>query len=243
MKTDKEINEIIKQGLEEYAKADTKPETMEVKFSKEHEEKMKAMFDNMRKGNKSKKPEDRELVIHIKFNWLTKVAVAIIVVGVFVSAVSKGIKAWRECKLNSYEGESGEYSWLLPNDTSEMYKKKTDEEKIEYVKEIFPSLSGEITNVEIEEYSKTQRIRFKNNEKSISIKISESVNFGVDISKDDTNTIVLNGREVLFYLEKDVLSYFWEAEGLFFHLYSDMSKTEMSELCNDINYEKIETNF
>ena len=54
MKTDKEIKEIIKQGLEEYAKAETKSENTDVVFSKEHEQKMQAIFDNARKEIKSK---------------------------------------------------------------------------------------------------------------------------------------------------------------------------------------------
>lgn len=243
MKTDKEINEIIKQGLEEYAKAETKSEdTADVTFSKTHEEKMQKMFDDMRKENKSNKPADRELVIHIKFNWFTKVAVAVIVVGVFVSAVSTGIKAWRKSKLNSYEG-SGDYSWLLPNDTSEMYEKKTDEEAVKYVKGIFPELSGDISEVEIRNYSKMQRIHFKNNEKSISIKICDEVNRGVDASKIDTESIFIDGVEILYYLEKSVYSYIWDAEGLSFCLYGDMNQKEMIELYKSINYEKIETNF
>ena len=141
MRTDKEIHEIIKQGFEEYAKAETKSENTEVIFSKEHEQKMKDIFDNARKEIKYKKTADREVVIRIKFGMATKIAVALIIVTVFVSAVSTGIKAWRESKLNSYEG-SGDYSWMLPNDTSEVYEQKTDEEKIEYVKSIFAGLSG-----------------------------------------------------------------------------------------------------
>ena len=243
MKTDKEINEIIKQGLEEYAKAETKPETMEVKFSKEHEEKMKAMFDNMRKDNKSKKPEDRELVIHIKFNWLTKVAVAIIVVGVFVSAVSKGIKAWRECKLNSYEGKSGEYSWLLPNDTSEMYKKKTDEEKIEYVKEIFPSLSGEITNVEMTDNNKMIRLVFECDKEKISLKIRNTVNIGMNDETTYDQIIYEDDTKILYCEYDDGISFKWNIENLYCDLYGNFSLEEGRNIIKTMNYEKIETNF
>lgn len=242
MKTDKEINEIIKQGLEEYAKAETKSEdTADVTFSKTHEEKMQKMFDDMRKENKSNKPADRELVIHIKFNWLTKVAVAVIVIGVFVSAVSTGIKAWRESKLNSYEG-SGDYSWLLPNDTSEMYEKKPME-AIEYVKSVFPSISGEISEVEIKNHSKMHRIFFKCDGNYIGVKISESINLGLDTIQVDTKVKEINGIEVLYYFEKDILSYVWDFNGLSFYLYGNMSEEKMIQLCKDINYEKIETNF
>ena len=243
MKTDKEINEIIKQGLEEYAKADTKPETMEVKFSKEHEEKMKAMFDNMRKGNKSKKPEDRELVIHIKFNWLTKVAVAIIVVGVFVSAVSKGIKAWRESKLNSYEGESGEYSWLLPNDTSEMYEPKTDEEKILYVENIFEGLSGEIKEVEIYENSKIQRINFSYNNQKIFFKYGQNRNIGIDDQESEKEIIYIGGIEVIRHINEKFTTYTWNYEDTMFSIYGENTKINVEEIIECINYEKIETNF
>lgn len=241
MKTDKEINEIIKQGLEEYAKAETKPETMEVKFSKEHEEKMKAIFDNMRKANKSKKPEDRELVIHIKFNWLTKVAVAIIVVGVFVSAVSKGIKAWRECKLNSYEGKSGEYSWLLPNDTSEMYKKKTQEEAEEYVRSIFPGLSGEISEIEIANYSKTARIKFDYCGFTVSMKIASGMNLGVD--KQNNNYTAIEENEGYYSVSGENTSIIWENEGKTYNIYGEFLIEDALKLLDSINYEKIETNF
>ena len=194
----------------------------------------------MRKENKSNKPADRELVIHIKFNWLTKVAVAVIVVGVFVSAVSTGIKAWRESKLNSYEG-SGDYSWLLPNDTSEMYEKKTDEEKIAYVRSVFPNLSGEITEVEIKDYSKAQRIRFKNQEKYVGIKVSKTINKGID--NVETNTMIVDNIEMLYYAEKGVSSYIWKNGELYYHLFGDISEEELIDLYKNINYEKIETNF
>ncbi len=243
MKTDKEINEIIKQGLEEYAKAETKSEdTADVTFSKTHEEKMQKMFDDMRKENKSNKPADRELVIHIKFNWLTKVAVAVIVVGVFVSAVSTGIKAWRESKLNSYEG-SGDYSWLLPNDTSEMYEKKTDEEKIAYVRSIFPNLSGEITEVEITNKSKMHRISFRNNEKYIVVKFGNAMSMGLDTDNREMNEMLIKNTRVIYFFEKGMLTYLWEKDGVFVNLYGNISEEEATSIFNTINYEKIETNF
>lgn len=207
MKTDKEINDIIKQGLEEYAKAETKSEdTTDVTFSKEHEEKMKNVFDNARKQAKPKKPEDREFVIRIKFGMATKVAVAAIVVMVFVSAVSTGIKAWKASRLNSYEG-SGDYSWLLPNNTSEVYEKKTPEEAIEYVKGIFPGLSGEITEIELEKHSRAQRIRFKNNEKYINLKTSNTINFALDVKLENTSRIYIGDTEILYYEENEIASY------------------------------------
>ncbi|MBR3888192.1 MAG: hypothetical protein IKJ32_03745 [Clostridia bacterium] len=243
MKTDKEINEIIKQGLEEYAKAETKSEdTADVTFSKTHEEKMQKMFDNMRKENKSSKTADRELVIHIKFNWFTKVAVAVIVVGVFVSAVSTGIKAWRESKLNSYEG-SGDYSWLLPNDTSEMYEKKTDEEAIDYVKKIFPGLTGEVSEVVINGNSKIQRINFKYNNKETAFKFGKNMNIGLDDNNSVVEKIYFKGDEITKYIGKNFVLYTWNHEEASFSIYREDEDLDIKEFIESINYEKIETNF
>lgn len=243
MKTDKEINDIIKQGLEEYAKAETKSEdTANVTFSKEHEEKMQKMFNNMRKENKSNKPADRELVIHIKFNWLTKVAVAVIVVGVFVSAVSTGIKAWKASRLNSYEG-SGDYSWLLPNDTSEVYEQKTTEDAVEYVKTVFLGLSGEISDIVIKTNSNVQRISFKYNQKDMFLKYGKSRNIGLDNEAKIVEKIVLNNIEIDKYITEELTTYTWTYENMTFSIYGKCNESDIKSLIKSINYEKIETNF
>lgn len=243
MKTDKELNEIIKQGLEEYAKAETKSEdTAGVTFSKEHEEKMKNIFDNARKQAKPKKPEDREFVIRIKFGMATKVAVAAIVVMVFVSAVSTGIKAWKASRLNSYEG-SGDYSWLLPNNTSEVYEKKTTDEVDKYVKDIFPGLSGEISEVVIGGNSKIKRISFKYNNKETAFKYGKSINIGLDDNNSIVEKIHFQGIEITKYTGKAFILYTWNYEGLTFSIYREDEDLNIQEFLETINYEKIETNF
>lgn len=242
MKNEKNIDELIKKALTEYVDADTKEETAEVTYSKEHEEKMKKIFDDMTKDTKIKKA-NREIVIRIKFDLAAKIAVAVVALIVVTLTLSTGIKAWKENNKLEMFGENEEYSWLLSENTSELYEQKTSQEDEEYVKAIFEGISGEISEIKVSNFSKFQRIKFLYEERIITLNIRNDMSYSVDIKNVNTEIIELAFGKIYCYNKENEKSYWWKTEDFSCELYGDLSRKDMIFIIENINCEKIETNF
>lgn len=242
MKNEKNIDELIKKALTEYVDADTKEETAEVTYSKEHEEKMKKIFDDVTKDTKIKKA-NREIVIRIKFDLITKVAIILIIITAASFALTSGIKAWKENNKLEMFGENEEYSWLLSENTSELYEQKTSQEDEEYVKAIFEGISGEIQNIDIYEASKLKKIRFEYNNLETNLKMRNDVKYTINSENINFDKLEVEGRSVYYWKENEKNAYRWKYENLIFDLYSELTQEEAITIIKSINYEKIETNF
>lgn len=242
MKNEKNIDELIKKALTEYVDADTKEETAEVTYSKEHEEKMKKIFDDVTKDTKIKKA-NREIVIRIKFDLIIKVAIILIIITAASFALTSGIKAWKENNKLEMFGENEEYSWLLSENTSELYEQKTSQEDEEYVKAIFEGISGEIQNIDIYEASKLKKIRFEYNNLETNLKMRNDVKYTINSENINFDKLEVEGRSVYYWKENEKNAYRWKYENLIFDLYSELTQEEAITIIKSINYEKIETNF
>ncbi len=243
MKNNENIDEAIKKALTDYIDADTKEETADVKYSKEHEARMKQMFEDMKKDTKNKK-SSREIVIRIKFDLVTKIAVAVVALIVVTLTLSTGIKAWKENNKLEMFGDNEEYSWLLSENTSEIYETKTSAEDEAYVKGIFEGISGEIQNIEITNINKMQRITFYYNKELIQIKIRKDMNVGINTEGLYINSIQLGeNNQLYYYQENEKHSYKWEFYEYYFDMYGNVSLESAIKIIKSMNYEKIETNF
>ncbi|MBQ6860388.1 MAG: DUF4367 domain-containing protein [Clostridia bacterium] len=242
MKNEKNIDELIKKALTEYVDADTKEETAEVTYSKEHEARMKQMFEDMTKDTKNKK-SSREIVIRIKFDLAAKIAVAVVALIVVTLTLSTGIKAWKENNKLEMFGDSDEYSWLLSENTSELYETKTSKADEEYVKGVFFSLSGELNDVMIENKSKSQKIEFVYQDQIVSIKIRKGVNYTINSENMTAEEIIIDELTIYGFVEPEQNSYRWKLGEYIFDLYGNFTKEDAMKIIKSINYEKIETNF
>lgn len=242
MKNNENIDEVIKKALTDYVDADTKEETADVKYSKEHEARMKKMFEDMTKDNKNKK-SSREIVIRIKFDLVTKIAVAVVALIAVTLTLSTGIKAWKENNKLEMFGDSDEYSWLLSENTSEIYETKTSAEDEAYVKGIFEGISGEISEIKIENSSKSQMIEFSYKNKKTFLKVRKDVNYTINSENVEIEKIFLGDIVVYYSVRNGRIDLRWNFEDFVFNLYGSIVKEDAIQIIKSINYEKIETNF
>lgn len=226
------IDDIINEGLKEYANADTHDEnTSGVILDEKYKKKMKAMFDNEYK-NKN---------LFSAFKPMQKVAVIVIALLVVGVICSTSIKAWRESKLNMYEKDD-KYSWILPNDNSGIYNQEDKNKKIKDIKDFFPTLYDELSDVVIESNSRGVRIGCTYNEKEVSMKISKVNNLGVNTENLDYEALRVGEISIYHYFNENDY-YVWERNGILVTLCGNIENDSLYKLVEDLDYENFEEIF
>ncbi len=243
MKSKKNFDETIDKALREYANANTQEIKTELEFSDTHNQKMKEMFESMRKNNECVQAvsDVKKVNNKIRFVIIRKVAIIIIAVAVCTVVLSTSIKAWKTSDMNTYK-KNAKYSWLLSNDTTGLYEDEESSDE-EYVKSIFPEIADDIKNICVSRMARIQRIRFDYKGENVIFKISVEEKFAIDSEISYDYSLDLDGLNVKYNKKQEKYSMYWTKEEYSYSMYTSLLMEEILGLIEDINYSKISINF
>lgn len=230
----------LKEALREYVK-DTKIATNEkIEFSKEHEDKMKKLFDDLEKAAELNETTDNK-ILSFNVNKFVKVAVFIILALIISMTVAPKMIAWRTEKMGLYGNNQDEYSRVLQSDISESLENKADEND-KFIK-FFNYLPNECKIIRATSTVVSEYVELEYEENKFSLKAYKNMNQAVDTESTQGEPVIINGKEIVF-LEKDGMSSFiWSMNGRPYRLYGKIVFDEAIKIIENINYEEIEKSF
>ena len=237
---DKKLDELLDEAIPIYEKGKNKEKIEEISFSKEHEAKMKKMFERV------KRKEDFLDMAKV----VTKVAAVLVVAFVLLGTFEPSNSAWKKRITEFFVKDEGTgYSWIVYDDSGDSYKLNFDAQKKNtgknYKITFFNYLPDGYTLIIKTNNSVNKYFQLESNEKVISVKISESLSVkALDTEDTESEKININNIETTHYIKDDICSYTWFKDGYLFRFYGkNVEGDEMIKIIENINYDEIDKIF
>ena len=237
---DKKLDELLDEAIPIYEKGKNKEKIEEIIFSKEHEAKMKKMFERV------KRKEDFLDMAKV----VTKVAAVLVVAFVLLGTFEPSNSAWKKRITEFFVKDEGTgYSWIVYDDSGDSYKLNFDAQKKNtgknYKITFFNYLPDGYTLIIKTNNSVNKYFQLESNEKVISVKISESLSVkALDTEDTESEKININNIETTHYIKDDICSYTWFKDGYLFRFYGkNVEGDEMIKIIENINYDEIDKIF
>ena len=165
------FDEELEIALREYDQNTEITANEKVKFSKKHKQKMKKLFEDVKNYDFEKIAASDTKGNAYQFNVrkFARVAVFIILALLITIMVTPSMVAWRKEELGLYGGESGEYSWILPDDITGILENNPDD-KMKYMK-IFGYATEEYEIQEISSMAVSQYLKINVNDRNFFLRI------------------------------------------------------------------------
>ncbi len=237
---DKKLDELLDEAIPIYEKGKNEEKIEEISFSKEHEAKMKKMFERV------KRKEDFLDMAKV----VTKVAAVLVVAFVLLGTFEPSNSAWKKRITEFFVKDEGTgYSWIVYDDSGDSYKLNFDAQKKNtgknYKITFFNYLPDGYTLIIKTNNSVNKYFQLESNEKVISVKISESLSVkALDTEDTESEKININNIETTHYIKDDICSYTWFKDGYLFRFYGkNVEGDEMIKIIENINYDEIDKIF
>ena len=237
---DKKLDELLDEAIPIYEKGKNEEKIEEISFSKEHEAKMKKMFERV------KRKEDFLDMAKV----VTKVAAVLVVAFVLLGTFEPSNSAWKKRITEFFVKDEGTgYSWIVYDDSGDSYKLNFDAQKKNtgknYKITFFNYLQDGYTLIIKTNNSVNKYFQLESNEKVISVKISESLSVkALDTEDTESEKININNIETTHYIKDDICSYTWFKDGYLFRFYGkNVEGDEMIKIIENINYDEIDKIF
>lgn len=233
------LDEILDEALPVYVKAKTEQPDVDIKFSEEHEENMRKIFDGVKRKEK----------FYYATKVVGKVAAVFVVAGVILCMAQPSNSAWKKKIAQFFVREEGTgYSWVVYDDSGDEYKLnfETSKNEIRNCKITFLDyLPAEYTLTVNMNNEKTKYFKLSNNEKTISVKISKEVNMkALDTEATSYLNAVISNIDMNYFSKDNICSYTWYKDNYLFRFYGEnVENSEIVKVIENINYEEIEKIF
>lgn len=237
------FDEELEIALREYVQNTEITANEKVKFSKKHKQKMNKLFEDVKNYDFEKIAASDTKGNAYQFNVrkFARVAVFIILALLITIMVTPSMVAWRKEELGLYGGESGEYSWILPDDITGILENNPDD-KMKYMK-IFGYATEEYEIQEISSMAVSQYLKINVNDRNFFLRIYKDINQAIDVEEIMQKKLNINNIEILFLEKENFYSFVWEYNDRAFRLYGNLDFDEMVKIIENINYEEIEKVF
>ncbi len=239
---EKKLDELLSAALPVYVKMkneNVNDADEEVVFSKEHEENMKKLFENMKNGKSTTYHKSRT---NIAKRLIPKVAIILIATYAMFGVFMPSNSAWKERITKFFVQDEGTgYSWVLYGDPDDLYDLRFGEKndgksyKISFLK----YLPKGYTISKITDVGKSKYIKFENAGLRICFKFGKNLSNVVDNEEAQSNLIVVNNKNI-YYCQKDKeITFTWSDDSLTYILYGNVSYDDFVEIIENIDYEEI----
>lgn len=235
------FDEELEQALLEYVQNTEVATNEKIAFSKQHKKKMEKLFEDVRNSNfeKGNIDETKGNSYHFNVRIFARVAVFIILALLITIAVTPSMVAWRKDKLDLYGGESGEYSWILPNDTSSILKSNAENVNVEDLT-FFGFLPDDCKVIEGFYSSNSYYVKLECNGKYISLKMSYETDRAIDVENIEFEKLIINQNDVFFLYKEGTNTFAWSYDNKNYDLHGNLNKDELIKIIENMNYEEIE---
>lgn len=243
---DKKLDELLNATLPTYVKMkneNVNDTNEEVVFSKEHEENMRKLFENMKSGKRKTYSNSRT---NVAKRLIPKVAIILIaayaIFGVFMPSNS----AWKERITKFFVQDEGTgYSWILYGDPDDLYDLRFGEKndgksyKISFLKYLPKGYTiNKITNT-----SRSKYFKLENNNSKIYFKIIVASNNTLDNEETGNDVIEINNRKIYCRQKENEITFSWNDNKLVYNLHGNIEYDELIKIIENIDYEEIDKIF
>ena len=238
------FDEKLEIALREYVQNTEITVNEKVKFSKKHKQKMKKLFEDVKNYDFEKIAASDTKGNAYQFNVrkFARVAVFIILALLITIMVTPSMVAWRKEELSLYGGESGEYSWILPDDITEILENNGESVRGEDL--TFFGYLPEKSVVKTQEIVRNcYYTKIKVDDKEIMFKVLCNSDRAIDIENTTEEKITIKEKEIFILEKDDVYSFIWYCDEKNYNLMGNLNKNDMIKIIENINYEKIEEIF
>lgn len=243
---EKKLDELLSAALPVYVKMkneNANDADEEVVFSKEHEENMKKLFENMKNGKSTTYHKSRT---NIAKRLIPKVAIILIATYAMFGVFMPSNSAWKERITKFFVQDEGTgYSWVLYGDPDDLYDLRFGEKndgksyKISFLK----YLPKGYTIVDIANTGKSKYVRFESDSHKIRFKVSEFSRNIIDNEKTERTVAEIDGRKIYFSQKKDDITFSWTSNEKMYTLYGNIEYDELIKIIENIDYEEIDRIF
>ncbi|MBQ9314582.1 MAG: DUF4367 domain-containing protein [Clostridia bacterium] len=225
------INELTKEDLENLDKP-------AFEFSKEHEEKMQKLFDDveeesLKRNKKADKKEEHKIV---RVSTPRKILIIAAVMMLLSALAITSVGAWRENFIKYILNVQDEYSAVKSNNTNIIREGKDFRADSVY----FGYLPVDYELKTHKKFSKKEIITFENNEQNFIIFEAESKS---NISIREINTesgeieeIIVNGKDMVYCENSSHKIITWNENGKINDLYTNGSKEMLLKVLENIKF-------
>ncbi len=228
-----EFEKLIDESIETYANSEIESTNEEHVFSKEHEKKMKKLFDEC-------KARSVKTCSNTNFMYIKRVAIILIGIFLLLNLSTPCIHAWKIKIKEFFKREEKGYTMYVKDENLDNYigyKRVTDEELVkclDYIPENYELLSCDINKNMI-------LLKFESKDDSFNMRITTYDFVYVDNERVYDEKIILNNQEVL-YSKKDRTNVFeiYRLEYAY-SLYGITEKEIMINVIENIDFEKLES--
>lgn len=236
----RKLDELLDEAIPMYEKRKNEEKFEDIAFSKEHEAKMKKIFDGVRRKEK----------FYDVAKVTTRVAAVIIVAFVLLGTFEPSNSAWKK-KITEFfiKDEGTGYSWVVYGDSGDSYelnfgtKKKNNKKcKITFLNYLPNGYTLDVkSDNEINKYFHLKG----NNNCDILIKISKNSNLkALDTENASNEKVIVSGIEMNYYAKGNMCSYAWLKDSYLFRFYGkNIEEYEMTKIVENIDYDEIEKIF
>lgn len=239
---DENFNHIVDEAINEYVKKEQieqdKNSTEKVEYSEIHNQKMKELFEEARKKEKSK-----------ILSRTIKYAVAVIaVLAILIISFSGPVQiAFKEKFGDFFISNKSEYSWIVSANEDDIYILDfiSGDEEMNAKITFLDYLPNGYKMTIVEDNWRSKIIELNKNEIIINIKIAKSsLNRALDdiINSDEIDNkevISINDIDILRYILNNSTAYTWEKDDVVYLVYGNADKDIIENIIKGINYKEI----
>ena len=243
---DKKLDELLSSALPVYVKMkneNANDADEEVVFSKEHEENMKKLFENMKNGKSTTYHKSRT---NIAKRLIPKVAIILIAAYAMFGVFMPSNSAWKERITKFFvQVEGTGYSWVLYGDPDDLYDLRFGEKndgksyKISFLKYLPKGYTiNKIVNTGTSKYLK---LTYEKNE--IIVKVGLVSRTMLD-TEESIGELVNIGNQNIYYNKKGKeLAFSWNTEKYMVGIFGNIDYDEFVNIIENIDYEEIDKIF
>lgn len=243
---EKKLDELLSAALPVYVKMrneNVNDADEEVAFSKEHEENMKKLFENMKNGKNTTYHKSRT---NIAKRLIPKVAIILIATYAMFGVFMPSNSAWKERITKFFVQDEGTgYSWVLYGDPDDLYDLRFGEKndgksyKISFLKYLPKGYTiSKITNT-----SKSKYIKVENNSSRICLKITMALSNVLDNEETENDIVEINNRKIYYCQKDEEITFSWNDNEMMYNLYGNIEYNELVRIIENIDYEEIDRIF
>ena len=242
----KKLDELLSAALPVYVKMkneNANDADEEVVFSKEHEENMKKLFENMKNGKSTTYHKSRT---NIAKRLIPKVAIILIATYAMFGVFMPSNSAWKERITKFFVQDEGTgYSWVLYGDPDDLYDLRFGEKndgksyKISFLKYLPKGYTiSKIVNTGKSKYLKIENGNFK-----ISFKVGELANNTIDNEEITSDIIFVDNKKIYSNQKDDDITFSWTNDEKMYTLYGNIEYDELIKVIENVDYEEIDKIF
>lgn len=243
---EKKLDELLSAALPVYVKMkneNVNDADEEVVFSKEHEENMKKLFENMKNGKSTTYHKSRT---NIAKRLIPKVAIILIATYAMFGVFMPSNSAWKERITKFFVQDEGTgYSWVLYGDPDDLYDLRFGEKndgksyKISFLK----YLPKGYTITSITDLEKSKYIKLEKDDQKIIFKVSNVLQTVHDSEKSVNQILNIDNMEIYYSKKNDNEAFSWNNDEKMFNLYGNIEYDELVDIIKSIDYEEIDRIF